>query len=244
MDDKAARTADYLAELWRRGETIPALPPDLAVATEVEAQAVQRAFLLRHQSCGWKVGGRPGGGDGWCAAPLRGAPHAGTGLALASRLAAEIEVGFVLAAPLPAGSDRSMALGAVGSVNLMIELFGSRYADPTVHPFATILADNLNNAGVVIGTGVPLALAPPLDSLAISFEHEGETIGQATSGPDLDTLADALIWLADYALALGRPLGAGDVIICGARIGPSVLHRPGRYAARSALGTALLRVET
>jgi 2-keto-4-pentenoate hydratase len=242
--DSAANAADLLAGLSARGETIEHLPDALRPRGADDAVAIQRAFLARHASPGWKVGPRPDG-TGWCAAPLRGAgamqSPAELSAASAATMRIEVEVAIVLGRDLPAGSTPAEAKAAIGGAHLALELFRSSFADPARQDFASLLADNLSNAGVVLGGGQPSADLD-LASLNITLRRDAEDLASVDTGAPLETLLDAMSWLATYASSLGAPLRRGAVIITGARIGPVSVRQPGYYAASSALGDVAMQV--
>ncbi|CDP52520.1 2-keto-4-pentenoate hydratase [Devosia sp. DBB001] len=231
----AEATADFLETLWRQGQTIDALPDDLRPADTDEALAVQSAYIARYPSCGWKIGATPDGG--WLAAPLRGEPLPG-GASLAGNMppAVEVEVALTLGASLLADSTEDQARAAIRSFHLAFELFGSRYKQPKAVDASSVLADNLNNAGVIVGDARLPAEAQATE-ITIDFHRDGEDAGRHHAPWPDDGFASGLIWLADYAAKRGKPLSAGDIIITGARIGPVPLQRSARYEARSSLGT-------
>ena len=47
---------------------------------------------------------------------------------------------------------------AIGETRLVLELMGSRYADPAKIPFPEMLADSVNNYGLYVGPVVPNGL--------------------------------------------------------------------------------------
>jgi 2-keto-4-pentenoate hydratase len=244
LTDNAIEAADLLAGLSTRGDTVEQLPDALRPRSAEDAIAIQRAFLGRHASPGWKVGPHPDG-TGWCAAPLRGAgalqSPAELSAASAKTMRIEVEVAIVLGRDLPAGSTPADAGAAIGGVHLALELFRSSFADPARQDFASLLADNLTNSGVVLGSGRP---APDIDlaSLKIALRCDAENLASVATGARLETVLEALSWLADYAASLGAPLLQGAVVITGARIGPVSVRQPGHYSASSALGDVAMRV--
>jgi 2-keto-4-pentenoate hydratase len=231
-------TADFLHDLWKRSELIDALPAELAPASVENAFAVQSAYLARHVSCGWKVGPGPVELGGWAAAPLRGVCHQSPAQWGGVLPGIEIEIAFVLGADLPADSTAVQAKAAIETCNLGVEIFRARYVNSGALPFPQVIADHLNNAGVLLGSGKAVADIPDMANLPISLEADGVAIGQSIGGPSFDDLMVPLCWLADYATARGRALRAGDVIITGARIGTLPIEKGKSYRAVSALGIA------
>ncbi len=244
MTDSAAAAADLLTGLSLRGETIEHLPDALRPRSVEDAIAIQRAFLARHASAGWKVGPHPDGA-GWCAAPLRGAgaidSPADLSAVSAATMRIEVEVAIVLSRDLPAGSTLVDAKAAIGGVHLAFELFRSSFVDPAQQDFASLLADNLSNSGVVLGGGRP-STDGDLAALSIALRRDDEDLASVATGAALATILEAMAWLADYASSLGAPLRRGAVVITGARIGPVSVREPGRYTGSSDLGDVAMSV--
>ena len=116
------------------------------------------------------------------------------------------------------------------TTHLALERLRSSYVNPAEQDFAAVLADNLSNAGIVLGGGQPVA-DPDLSALHLELRREAEQIGTAQTDASLDTLIAALSWLSGYGSALGAPFLAGTVIITGSRIGARV-----RPSTRTLLG--------
>ncbi len=244
MTDRAADAADLLASLSTRGKTIVRLPDGLRPQDEEEAIAIQRAFVARHGSCGWKVGPHPSR-SGWCASPLRGkliTSPATLPTTDATSMQVEVEIALVLGSDLPATTSATDARAAIAGAHLAFELFRSSYADRNAQDVPSLLADNLSNAGIVLGSGRPLVAADTPGTLQVMLHHDGEQLAATDKGATLETILDALCWLSAYAEQLGAPLKRGDAILTGARLGPLPVSKPGAYRATSALGEVVLRV--
>jgi len=234
-------TADLLEDLWRQGKTLPRLPDELTPRDVEAALGVQAAYLKRHHSCGWKIGPGPGG-EGRMAAPLRGDTlHAPQQLPAAATPAIEVEVGLVLGSNLPAGSTAEQAAAAIGGWHLALEPLRSRYDDPKAQPLPALLADNLSNAGLILGSGMP-GLSGYVVDIVMELHNGAEKVGEYRGQISVPEIAQSLAWLADYAAARGKPLAAGDVVITGARIGPVALQRGASYRATSTIGEAAFGV--
>jgi 2-keto-4-pentenoate hydratase len=111
----------------------------------------------------------------------------------------EIEIAFVLGADLPADSTAVQAKAAIETCNLGVEIFRARYVNSGALPVPQVIADHLNNAGVLLGSGKAVADIPDMANLPISLEADGVAIGQSIGGPSFDDLMVPLCWLADYA---------------------------------------------
>jgi 2-keto-4-pentenoate hydratase len=146
-------------------------------------------------------------------------------------------VALTLGLPLPAQSSVDQAKIAVSTCSIAVELFQSRYTRPDEMPFPLILADNLNNAGAILGSGLSAQNLPSLADLRIELEVDGVAIAASQSGPSFGDLLVPLCWLADYASELGQPLKSGDTVITGARIGALPIERGKTYHVHSSLGS-------
>ena len=66
----------------------------------------------------------------------------------------EPEIAFVLARDLPARAtpySEEEVRGALREARFVLELVGSRYADPTAITFPELLADSISNRGLFVG---------------------------------------------------------------------------------------------
>ncbi len=234
--NSADQTADLLDELWRRSAKIDNLSADVTPHSVEDARAVQASYLRRHTSSGWKVGMGPDGVR-WAAAPLRGDVISSPARLSGVLPDIEIEVAFTLGSALPARSSVDQAELAVSACSMALELFQSRYTRPDEMPFPLILADNLNNAGVILGSGLSAQNLPSLAELKITLEADGIVVATSQGGPSFNDLLVPLCWLADYASELGQPLNAGDTVITGARIGALPIEGGKTYRVNSLLGS-------
>ena len=242
---KAEDAADLLADTARRNRTIDGLPPALRPDVPTEAMAIQAAFIRRRGSCGWKVGPHPSG-SGWVGAPLRGkgaslTPHRLT-RADAATMRIEVEVAVVLGGDLPAGASLADVRAAIAGTHIAFELFRSSYTDPKQQGLPSLLADNLSNAGVVLGEGRAPRDGDDLTALQVALERDGGYLAGTDKGAALAAILESIHWLAGYAAELGAGLKRGDVILTGARIGPLSVAEAGTYRATSALGEVRMDV--
>lgn len=245
MTDKASAVADLLASLALEGRTIDRLPDELRPASETEAMDVQRAYLARYPTSGWKVGGHPSG-SGWAGAPLRGNLLTSPATLTADNAATmqiEVEIALVLGPDLPARASVDEVRAAIGSAHLAFELFRSSFTDRTAQDVPSVMADHFNNAGIILGSGRALGGADDLATLRVVLQRDGAEIGSSDGGPSLDATVESVCWLAGYAAALGAPLKSGTAILTGARIGPLPVRDAGEYAASCALGEIVMQVE-
>ena len=82
----------------------------------------------------------------------------------------EPEVAFVIGRDLPPRDQpytEAEIRAAIREPRLVLELIGTRYADPTAASFPELLADGIANQGLYVGPAVPGALDQPLAVLPI-----------------------------------------------------------------------------
>jgi 2-keto-4-pentenoate hydratase len=138
----------------------------------------------------------------------------------------EPEVAFVLAQDLPPRREpytEAEVRAAIGETRLVLELMGSRYADPASVPFPEMLADSANNYGLYVGPVVPKGLERTLDSFPITITGPGGAIfAREGRHPDGHPL-QPLVWLANWFATGGadwrRGLTAGQIVTTGSYVG-------------------------
>ena len=134
----------------------------------------------------------------------------------------EPEIAFVMGRDLPPRDQpytEKEIRAAIREPRLVLELIGTRYADPTAASFPEILADGIANQGLYVGPAVPDALDHPLDVMPIAIDAAGQD-SHAVSGkhPDGHPLLP-LLWLANYLAQHDTGLGAGQIVTTGSYCG-------------------------
>jgi len=127
----------------------------------------------------------------------------------------EVEVGFVLGAPLsgPACSVGDV-LAATAFVCPAIEIIDSRIRDWKIR-IADTIADNASSAGVVLGgRRIPLA-GVDLRTIGAVLRRNGVIVQTGAAGAVLGNPATAVAWLANTVHRFGVSLEAGHVILPG-----------------------------
>lgn len=150
-----------------------------------------------------------------------------------SRLVApriEAEIAFILGRDVDR-TDRASVLAAVESVAAALEIVDSRVRDWRISIVDTI-ADNASSALFVLGDArLPLDRIEPAE-VRMSMSEDGEAVSRGDGRACLGDPLTALVWVAETAARLGRPLRAGEVVLSGA-LGPMVPFERGRtYEAR------------
>lgn len=136
----------------------------------------------------------------------------------------EAELAFVLGRDVDE-VDRASVVAAVDSVVAAFEIVDSRVRDWKISIVDTI-ADNASSALYVLGDQrVPLS---SVDTVAVrmTMTEDGEVVSSGDGSACLGDPVNALVWVAETAARLGRPLRAGEVVLSGA-LGPMVSLRPG-----------------
>jgi 2-keto-4-pentenoate hydratase len=139
----------------------------------------------------------------------------------------EGEIAFVLKSDLDkpqlAFED---VIAATDYVSPAIEIVDSRIQNWDIRLLDTV-ADNASSGLFVLGGARRGLQGLDLTSLRMTLSNGGGRI--ASQGTGADCMGDpvlATLWLARKAVALGRPLRAGDVVLSGA-LGPMVPVTPG-----------------
>jgi 2-keto-4-pentenoate hydratase len=134
----------------------------------------------------------------------------------------EPEIAFVLRrslTPREHAYGESEVRAAIGETRLVLELLDSRYADPASASFAEILADQINNQGLLVGPVLARGLDARLEGFQVAVEASGRRL-HASDGrhPDGHPL-QPLVWLASYLAQLGDGLPAGSIVTTGSYAG-------------------------
>jgi 2-keto-4-pentenoate hydratase len=153
----------------------------------------------------------------------------------------EAEIAFIMAEDVRFPT-REAVLAAVASVAPAFEIVDSRVRDWDISIVDTI-ADNASSGLFVLGADrLSLDEVDPV-GVTMSMTEDDVVVSEGTGAACLGDPVNALVWVAETAAGLGRPLLAGEVVLSGA-LGPMVPLRPGsRYhASIQGLGTVSVRV--
>lgn len=148
----------------------------------------------------------------------------------------EAEIAFIMATDVEA-VDRESVIAAVDCAVAAFEIVDSRIRDWRISIIDTV-ADNASSALFVLGDQrVPLDIFDTVGA-TMTMTEDGEVVSTGSGARCLGDPLNALVWVAQTAARLGRPLRAGEIILSGA-LGPMVPVAPGRtYVAQiSQLGT-------
>ena len=152
----------------------------------------------------------------------------------------EAEIAFVLGADVPDAHPASVRR-AVAHAVAALEIVDSRVADWDITIVDTI-ADNASSGLFVLGAEqLALDEVEPA-AVSMTMRRNGEVVSSGTGADCLGDPLNALVWVAETAIRLGRPLRAGEIVLSGA-LGPMVPVRPSDLfeAEISTLGSVSVR---
>ncbi len=152
----------------------------------------------------------------------------------------EAEIAFVLGADVPDAHPASIRR-AVAYAVAALEIVDSRVAGWDITIVDTI-ADNASSGLFVLGAErLGLDEFEPA-TVSMTLRRNGDVVSSGTGADCLGDPLNALAWVAETAIRLGRPLRAGEVVLSGA-LGPMVPVQPGDLfeAQISTLGSVSVR---
>jgi len=222
-----ADAATFLAAARRSGRPGARLPEarrpqDLESALAIQARTVA---VLGQTVGGWKCSLPPAPGRVNCAPILaptisRTSPYAVDATGTTARI--EPEVAFVMARDLPGrGTPWSEAevKSAIGETQLVLEILGTRYADPASASWLEMIADCVQNQGLFAGPLLPQGPDTPLAGFPVTIRAAEQTLstheGRHGDGHPLRPL----VWLANFLAERGNPLRAGQIVTTGSYAG-------------------------
>jgi 2-oxo-3-hexenedioate decarboxylase/2-keto-4-pentenoate hydratase len=226
--------ARRIVELFRSRRPVEILPAELYPANLDEAYAIRRAFQQieeiegRGVVAGYKIGlttpvmqklcgvGEPCYGAIFTQEVHHG--HAELAAADYCRLGVETEIAFRLGDDLPQGGDPGEIAAAVESCMAAIELIEDLHYDYKRLDAAAMVAGNVWNAGVVLGTPVTGWRNQDLARATARLSINGREIGSGNGGDVMGHPLNALAWLADKLAAAGTPLRRGMIVMTGSMV--------------------------
>ena len=222
-----ADAAACLAAARRPGRPGPRLPESIRPQDLESALAIQqRAVALSGQAVGgWKCSLPPAPGRINCAPILKPtilttSPYAVDATGTTARI--EPEVAFVIGRDLPRrGSAYSEAEveSAIGQTRLVLEILGTRYADPASASWLEMIADCVQNQGLFVGPVLPQGPDTPLAAFPVTIRAGGHMHstheGRHGDGHPLRPL----LWLANFLAERDDPLRVGQIVTTGSYAG-------------------------
>jgi len=253
--ETVTKLAERLRACYASGEPIPPirdeLPEgDVAVAYRVQEVNTEHWLTGGRRLVGRKIGltsaavqrqlgvGQPDFGMLFADTAVDDGATVPAGRLLQPRV--EAEIAFVLGQDLAVREPTVVdVIGAIEYALAAIEIVDSRIAGWQIGIVDTV-ADNASSGMFVLGTTPRSVHDPDLDLrlAGMVMERQGEPVVFGAGAACLGNPLNALRWLAATMNEVGRPLGAGDVVLSGA-LGPMLPAAPGdRFEARvSGLGS-------
>jgi 2-keto-4-pentenoate hydratase len=239
--------ADRLFDVYASGVPVAPLRDELPGATIDTAYAIADVNTNRWLADGWRLVGRKIGLTAKSVQRQLGVDQPDYGM-LFDRMSVlsgdeipagcliqakvEAEIAFVLERDLR--TERLTmpdVIGAVAYALPALEIVDSRIANWNIKMLDTV-ADNASSGRFVLGER-PVRLAEFDARLCgMALQKNGESVSFGAGAAALGHPLNALLWLAQKMAEVGRPLGAGDVVLSGA-LGPMIAAQPGdRFEAR------------
>jgi 2-keto-4-pentenoate hydratase len=153
----------------------------------------------------------------------------------------EAEIAFVLGADLlSAEPSLSEVAAAVAQARAALEIVDSRIASWDIRITDTV-ADNASSGLFVLGDAVVPLADLRTEEVAMELFRDGVQVSAGTGRACMGDPLVALQWLARTAVAVGRPLRAGEVVLSGA-LGPMVPVAAGETYTATLSGLGDVRV--
>jgi 2-keto-4-pentenoate hydratase len=229
--------AEGIARLFRERRPIDILPSAVMPGSLDEAYRVRQFYeeietATRGPVAGYKIGLTTPIMQQLCGvdAPVYGAifateiHHSRAELAAKNycRLGIETEIALRLGEDLPLDGNgpswRDRVAGGVESCMAAIELLEDLRHDYQGLSAAAMVAGNVWNAGVVLGTPVGDWRRLDLAQLTARLSINGREIGHGKGGDVMGNPLNALAWLAETRARAGAPLRRGTVVMTGSMV--------------------------
>ena len=256
MTDRAAKAAEFLWAAHQARADYRNLPPDLQPADAAEAYRAQDAFQALASASRGPVAGMKIATTTRVMQALMGIDHPCGGGIFANTIHAsparlrcaefvnlriECEIAVRLGADLPAMSSPYTAANvraAVAELMPAFELIEDRNAVYRETNALSMIADNCWNGGIVIGAPTPMRADLDIDALQGQLAINGNPVSEGRADRPLEALA----WLANLAIARGKPIRAGMIVITGSVVA-TVSVAPGDVAVFAIDGLGEARLE-
>ncbi|WP_273692230.1 fumarylacetoacetate hydrolase family protein [Ketogulonicigenium vulgare] len=214
-----------------RPAALPSIPPDTDAAYQVQH------LVLGDGAPAWKMALLRGTARECAAIPASDVHVSGAEIALDSDGAIEVETAFILGRAITPGCTPAEALDAVAEVRLAFEFINARLLDRLARDQMEAMADSFCSAAIVLGDPIADWAEVLQQPLEIRLDLDGRAVAAPEQPQPLAETGPFLVWLAGHAAKYGLPLGAGSVIISGARIGPLPINGATHAQARIAGAT-------
>lgn len=230
--------ASLLLDARRTNKPLQTVPESIVPINPKAAYAVQDAVARmlsdsgKGEIVGWKVGAATPTATPACA-PLHRATVFESGHNLSPSFCrfhgVEAEIAYSLASDLPARETAWTVdeVGeAIGAIHAAIELLDTRFVAPDTQHNLSHLADQGSHGALIVGRGVTDWRDFTLTTLPMTMLVNGEKRYDQQGGNKAGDPLRLLTWLANHAVARGRPLRAGDIITTGSTMGTLFVEDP------------------
>ena len=238
--------ADILVTQYRDHQLLPALSAYGAELNLSEAYYLQERFTaarLEHDTiAGYKAGLTDAAGRYWrhidepVAGILFGNGRIKNPMAIDlddyRRLMLETELGFVMDAvieqPIP---DIVRLKPLIREILPVVELLDLNYEKPGDLDGMDIIATNVSAASFITGRPLRFINDKAVNGVFVELLYNGDVIDRGKATNVMGDQFEALLWLVNKTVALGRTIRPGHLLITGA-MGQMVEARAGVYTAR------------
>jgi 2-keto-4-pentenoate hydratase len=219
--------AQFLAAARRAGRPGGRLPEDVRPADLESALAIQRrvAELLEQETGGWKCS-VPSEERPINAAPIfastifRTSPCPVVASGATARI--EPEIAYVMGRDLPRREtpySEAEIRAAIAEPRLVLELLGTRYADPAAASWPEMMADSAQNQGLFIGPTFARGFDAALRGFVITIRNPAGVLSTHNGHHGDRHPLNPLYWLANFLAARDQGLRAGYVVTTGSYAG-------------------------
>jgi 2-keto-4-pentenoate hydratase len=219
--------AQFLATARKAGVPGARLPESIRPADPESALAIQRRIveLLGQTIGGWKCS-VPSEARPILAAPIFAStiyrtspcPYVATGTI--ARI--EPEVALVMGRDLPQRAtpySEAEIRAAISEPRLVLELLGTRYADPAAASWPEMMADCVQNQGLFVGPTFAGDLGARLRKILVTVRGSAGELSKHDGHHGDGHPLNPLYWLANFLAARGEGLRAGQIVTTGSYAG-------------------------
>ncbi len=226
-NDKLEGAAQFLAKARQAGVPGARLPDELRPANLESALAIQRRVLemLGQAVGGWKCAlpsaERPINAARIYASTIRASsPYPVVATGTIARI--EPEVAYVMGEDLPQRATpyaEAEIRAAVAESRLVLEILGTRYAEPGAVSWPEMVADSVQNQGLFLGPTFTRGFDPVLRRFPITIRTSAGVLSTHDGHHGDGHPLKPLYWLANFLADRGEGLRAGQVVTTGSYAG-------------------------
>ena len=227
MDPDVEAAARFLANARAIGVPGARMPENVRPADLQSALAIQRRVmeLLGQSVGGWKCS-VPSAARPIAAAPISASTISRSSpcpVVAAGRIARiEPEVAFLMGRDLPQCDTpytEAEIRAAIGSSHLVLEILGTRYAQPDIVSWPEMMADCIQNQGLFIGPAIGDAFDASLRAFEVTIRSSRGVLSTHHGHHGDSHPLNPLYWLANFLAHRGEGLRAGQFVTTGSYAG-------------------------